>query len=136
MLKITLRSVASLGPSRQLLAHESRFPPGVKIQVPLTALKRKVNGKMAIASDRTTCHLSFAVDAPTGHLNTVGSALVDLPLAKAGEECRIRRVTTKGKITVKAMFVARRSPEFFFDNLILTHPVYYTRGSGISTGER
>lgn len=65
-------------------------------------------------------------DAPTGHLNIVGSALVDLPPATAGEgfrnvvECRIRGVTTKGKITVEAKLVARRSPEesLFLDDLI------------------
>jgi hypothetical protein len=117
MLKITLRSVASLAPSCQLLAHESRFPPGVKKQAgagPCAAAhcfteKSEWQKGRHVRSD----DLSFAVDAPTGHLNTVGSALADLPLAKAGEECRSRRVTTKGKITVKAIFVARRSTTSF-----------------------
>ena len=73
-----------------------------------------------------TDDLTFAVEAPSGHVSIVGSALVNLSLAEAGEgfrnvsECSIRGVTTKGKITDKAKLVARRSPEesLFLDDLV------------------
>lgn len=73
-----------------------------------------------------TDDVTFAVEAPTGHFSIVGSALADLTPAQAGEgfknisDCRIRGVTTKGKITVKAKQLGRRSVEesLFLDDLI------------------
>jgi hypothetical protein len=72
-----------------------------------------------------TDDVTFAVEAPTAHFSIVGSALADLTPAQAGEgfknisECRVRGVTTKGKITVKAKQVGRRSVEkrMFLDDL-------------------
>jgi hypothetical protein len=73
-----------------------------------------------------TDDVTFAVEAPMGHFSIVGSALAELTPAQAGEgyknisECRVRGVTTKGKITVKAKQVGRRSVEesMFLDDLI------------------
>lgn len=73
-----------------------------------------------------TDDLTFAGTSPTGDFSVVGSALVDLPLAIAGEGysnvkfCFVRGVTTKSKITVKAKALSRRSPEesLFMDDLI------------------
>jgi hypothetical protein len=73
-----------------------------------------------------TDDLSFSVEAPGGYLRVEGSALANLTPAEAGEgfknvsECSVRGVTTKGKITVKSKFVARRSPEesLFLNDLI------------------
>lgn len=73
-----------------------------------------------------TDDLSFAVEAPTGYFSIVGSALASLSPSEAGEgfknvsECNIKGVTTKGKVTIKAKLVARRSPEesLFLDDLI------------------
>jgi hypothetical protein len=73
-----------------------------------------------------TDEVTFSVEAPTGHFSIVGSAQANLTLAQAGEgfknisECRVRGVTTKGKITVKAKQVGRRSVEesLFLDDLI------------------
>ena len=72
-----------------------------------------------------TDDLSFAGKSPAGD-SAEGSALVDLPLAIAGEGyknvsfCFVRGVTTKSKITVKAKALSRRSPEesLFMDDLI------------------
>jgi hypothetical protein len=66
------------------------------------------------------------VEAPTGHFSIVGSALGDLAPAQAGEgfknvsECRVRGVTTKGKIVAKVKQVARTTVEesLFLDDLI------------------
>lgn len=73
-----------------------------------------------------TDDLSFAVEAPAGYFSILGSALTSLTPAEAGEgfknvsECNIRGVTTKGKVTVKAKLIARRSPEesLFLDDLM------------------
>ena len=73
-----------------------------------------------------TDDLSFAVETPLESKNVVGSALADLPQVKAGEgyaqivECRVLGASTKGKVTVKAKLVGRRSPEEseFLDDLI------------------
>jgi hypothetical protein len=73
-----------------------------------------------------TDDITFAVEAPTRHFSIVGSALADLTPAQAGEgfknisECRVRGVTTKGKITLKTKQVGRRSVEesLFLDDLI------------------
>jgi hypothetical protein len=73
-----------------------------------------------------TDDVTFAVEAPTGHFSIVGSALADLTPAQTGEgfknisECRVRGVTTKGKVTVKAKEVGRRTVEesLFLDDLI------------------
>ena len=73
-----------------------------------------------------TDDLTFAVEAPTGHVSVVGSALADLTPAQAGEgfknisECRVRGVTTKGKIVVKVKQIGRRTVEesLFLDDLI------------------
>jgi hypothetical protein len=60
---------------------------------------------------------TFAVEAPTGHFSIVRSALAVLTPGQAGEgfknisECRVRGVTTKGKVTVKAKQVGRRTVE-------------------------
>jgi hypothetical protein len=89
-------------------------------------------GEYTKAEQKATDHclrtddLSFAVEAPTGHFSIVGSALAELSPDQAGEgfknvsECRVRGVTTKGKITVKARQVGRRSVEesLFLDDLI------------------
>ena len=73
-----------------------------------------------------TDDLSFAVETALESKSVVGSALADLPQVKAGEgyaqivECRVLGASTKGKVTVKAKLVGRRSPEEseFLDDLI------------------
>ena len=73
-----------------------------------------------------TDDLSFAIETPLESRSVVGSELADLPQVRAGEgysqivQCRVLGASTKGKATVKAKLIGRRSPEEseFMDDLI------------------
>jgi hypothetical protein len=68
---------------------------------------------------------TFVVETPAGTKNVLGSGLAALPLADSVEgrlpilECRVRTVSSKGKVVVKPKLRARRSPEEaeFLDDL-------------------
>ena len=68
---------------------------------------------------------TFVVETPTGTKNVLGSELAALPLVDSVEgrlpilECRVRTVSSKGKVVVKPKLIARRSLEEaeFLDDL-------------------
>jgi hypothetical protein len=74
-----------------------------------------------------TDDLSFTIESEGRVANIAGSGLADLGLhaSAAGilqiTECRMRTVSSKGKLTVKDKLVGRRSPEeiTFLDDIVM-----------------
>ena len=85
-----------------------------------------------------TDDLTFTIERADQTANIAGSALAGLGLHVSPEgmqqivECRVRTVTSKGKVTVKDKLIGRRSPE---ESAFLDDVVMFVVNSGAGGGE-